>query len=62
MTWDQANNVYGCLTIAAETIGVVVNIWAFMVMQSASAQLAAGTWERGETLSEIYAAENDWRM
>jgi hypothetical protein len=48
MTWDQANNVYGCLTIAAETIGVVVSIWAFMVMQSASAQLAAGTWEQGK--------------
>ncbi len=62
MTWDQANNLYGCLTIAAETIGVIVSIWAFMVMQSASAQLSTGTWEREETLSEQYAAENAWRM
>jgi hypothetical protein len=62
MTWDQANNLYGCMTIAAETIGVIVSIWAFMVMQSASAQLATGEWEREETLSEQYAAQNAWRM
>jgi hypothetical protein len=62
MTWDQANNLYGCLTIAAETIGVIVAVWTCPIMLRAAAQLASGTWERVETLSEQYAAENAWRM
>ena len=61
MTWDQANNLYGCLTIAAESIGVIVAIWTCPVMLKAGYQLAAGSWEPDETLSESYALATDWR-